>query len=320
MAPLSRWRAAFTRRRLRPNSRPGGDPNRAGFALVTVIWSLGLISLLGTAVIVGARYRSRTTASVASLERTAAAAESAINIGIARAIAMANGQKLTFPLRCRMPGGELVTVSIEDEAGKVDLNTATPAILIRLFIALTRDQSAGNHIAERIVAFRAPSNSEISGQAADARSADHKPGPDRNARFATILQLDQIDGISPRILRTALPFLTVRSGRPEPDAGAASPALRNLLNLDQPGQAPNPSIAGSVTIRADAEAAHGARFIREALVSLGAENGKPFQIREWRRGDIDSTLDGPEAQESTDTPAKDCIRFGKSTGAKVHIG
>src|ERR1700731_2086312 len=128
MTPLSRWGAAFTRRRLRPNSRPGGDPNRAGFALVTVIWSLGLISLLGTAVIVGARYRSSTTASVASLERTAAAAESAINIGIARAMAMANGQKLTFPLRCRMPGGERVTVSIEDEAGKVDLNTATPAI------------------------------------------------------------------------------------------------------------------------------------------------------------------------------------------------
>ena len=58
------------------------------------------------------------------------------------------------------------------------------------------------------------------GQCQKAANNGKKPG------FTTIMQLDQIDGVSPRLFRTALRFVTVRSGRPEPDADAASPALR----------------------------------------------------------------------------------------------
>ena len=42
-----------------------------------------------------------------------------------------------------------------------------------------------------------------------------------------------------------------------------------------------------MTIRADISASDGTRFIREALVSL-AEGGRPYRVREWRRGDIRS--------------------------------
>jgi general secretion pathway protein K len=44
-----------------------------------------------------------------------------------------------------------------------------------------------------------------------------------------------------------------------------------------------------MTIRADIGSPNGTRFIREALVSLEAGNGRPYVIREWRRGDIDSS-------------------------------
>jgi general secretion pathway protein K len=45
---------------------------------------------------------------------------------------------------------------------------------------------------------------------------------------------------------------------------------------------------GSMTIRADIGNPNGTRFIREALVSLEAGNGRPYIIRAWRRGDIDA--------------------------------
>ena len=188
----------------------------------------------------------------------------------------------------QMPGGEQVTVTLEQEAGKVDLNTATPAVLARLFTALTLDQTMGTRIAGRIVQFR---------DAGAARANDTNPRPSSNNAdtakkpgFTTIMELDQIEGVSPRLFRTALRLVTVRSGRPEPVAEAASPTLREALILDQKPAVPaaGAPATGNVTIRADVTAPDGTRFIREALISF-AENGRPYQIREWRHGDIDSS-------------------------------
>jgi general secretion pathway protein K len=312
--PISRSRLLFgfgsgsSKNRFPLRFRDGST--RAGFALVAVIWSLGLISLLGVAVMVGARYRTRTTSSIASVAGAAAVAESAINLAIVEALDTGTGRNHKFLRRCRMPGGERVTLTIEDEAGKVDLNAATPAILIRLFTALTHDKSTGERIATRILNFRDPATDQANGNA--GQPADSKSDDTRKGRFATILQLDQIEGISPQLFRAAIRFVTVRSGRPEPDADAASPALRKFLSLDQQAASPMPAPAAShdVTIRADVRTP-GARFIREALVSLAVDNGEPFVIREWRRGNVVSRAIGSQAPDGDDMSDDSCLRVGK---------
>lgn len=272
--------------------------HRDGFALVAVIWSVGLITLMGMAVMIGARYRTRIASSYASVVAAEAAAESAINLGIATALSGVAEPNVKFPLRCRMPGGERVLVTVEEETGKVDLNTASPAVLARFFTALTRDQSLGARIAERIMELRHPKT----------KDGNAGPGPE-NARpgagFTTIMQLDQVDGISPRLFHSALRLVTVRSGRPEPDLEAASPALRRLLNLEQKPMSAARGLpaAGSVTIRADVRSSDGTRFIREALVSL-AESGRPFLVREWRHGDIDTSV----PRDDTQGLEGDCLR------------
>lgn len=253
--------------------------SQSGFALVAVIWTLGLITLLGMAVIVGARYRTKTSSNYASVAAAEMAAESAVNLAIASALA-ATPEQAKFPLRCRLPGGERATITVEEETGKIDLNTASPVTLTRLFTALTGDQSKGSRIAAGIIEFRKPK-----AQGAPAATAPTQ------ARFTTVMQLDQIDGVSPRLFRAALRHITVRSGRPEPDIEATSPATLRLLNVEPKQVSTKRGLpaAGSMTIRADISAADGTRFIREALVSLDGVNGRPFVIREWRRGDIDSS-------------------------------
>jgi general secretion pathway protein K len=133
------------------------------------------------------------------------------------------------------------------------------------------------------------------------------------------MQLDQIDGVSPQLFRAAARFVTVRSGRTEPEADAASAALRELLNLEQNPAAPPRGlpVKGSVTIRADVMAANEARFIREALISFGAENGRPFLIREWRHGDIDSRELALTTQPQGDADAREntCFRIGEAVGS-----
>lgn len=280
-----------------------------------MIWSLGLITLLGTAVIVGARYRTKLMSNSNSVTAAAIAAESTINLGIMVALATGPGGELKLPFRCRMPGGERVTVTLEQESGKVDLNTASPAVLTRLFAALTFDQSMGIRIAGRIAEFRSQGGGD---QAKDKNSTGKKSDDAGKTGFTTIMQLDQIEGISPRLFRTALRFVTVRSGRPEPVAEAASPALRAALNLDQKPAAPaRPApISDSVTLRADVLALDGTRFIREALVSLG-EGGRPFLIREWRHGDIDLTAPAVlrRSRQDTDAMESNCLRVGEAIGS-----
>lgn len=274
------------RRSRKTFSRRAGS-SRDGFALVAVIWSLGLITLLGTAVMVGARYRTRVSSNYASVVTAETAAESAVNLGIATALTAGTGQKVKFPLRCRMPGGERVLVTLEEETGKVDLNSASPAMLARFFTALTRDQSLATRITGRIVEFRTPKAANGKAGSENAPSA---------ARFTTVMQLDQIEGISPRIFRSAVRLVTVRSGRPEPDMEAASPAMRRLLGLEQKPASPARGLptGGSVTIRADVRSPDSSRYIREALISFG-ENGRPFLVREWRHGDIDPAVAAPSA-------------------------
>jgi len=276
-------------------SLPRFRARQSGFALVAVIWTLGLITLLGMAVIVDARYRTKTSSNYASVAAAEMAAESAVNLAIATALTAAPEQAVNFPLRCQLPGGERATITVEEETGKIDLNTASPAALTRFFTALTGDQSQGTRIAAQIIEFRKPK-----------AQGTPSTGP-AETRFTTIMQLDQIDGMSPRLFRASLRHVTVRSGRPEPDMEAASPAMLRLLNV-QPKQATAKRglpVGGSMTIRADISASDGTRFIREALVSLEGGNGRPYVIREWRRADIDSSGSRQERPQGT---SRACLR------------
>ena len=305
-AELPQFRYPWHGFRLILLSRPGS--NEAGFALIAVIWSLGLVTLLGTAVIIGARYRARATSNYASVAAATAAAESAINIGIATALTAAAGRSLRFPLTCRMPGGEQALITVEEESGKIDLNAATPDILFRFFSALTLDQSAGTRIAARIVGFRNPQADQSNGMGVQSTQ------PPTSSRFKTIMQLDQIEGISPALFRSALPFLTVRSGRQQPDKEAASPTLRKLLNLEAPQQdAPARGLpnSGSLTIRADITARDGTRFIREALVSLGTDHGKSLAVNEWRHGDIDPRTPATRFEDANPVVGPSCFRIDR---------
>ena len=81
-----------------PNRPPLASCGHHGFALITVIWGLGLLTLLGAAVIVGARYRARAALADGSVLSSAAAAESAVNFAIASILSPT--PNTSFPKTC----------------------------------------------------------------------------------------------------------------------------------------------------------------------------------------------------------------------------
>lgn len=256
--------------------------HQRGFALVTVIWGLGLILLLGGTLVVGAKYRSKIASADTSIARASAAAESAINLAIAATL-MPEG-KTRFPLQCRMPGGEYAFVTVEEEIGKVDLNTASKPILERLFAALASDKALGERVAGEILRARSitPRPGTETGNPSPS-TTNGKQGP--RPGFTSIMELDQMAGMSLGLFRKALPFITVASGRTAPAGEAASPALIEVLGLSPPPAQPRRiSASGNVTIRADVTLSDGSRQVREALIDFEGGAGLPYAIREWRLG------------------------------------
>lgn len=261
---------------------------------MVVIWILGLILLLGTAVTVGVRYRTRDDSLLLDSQRAEAAAESAINFAILQLLSKDRHKTTAFPLTCLMPGGEQVAISVAEEVGKVDLNAASAGTLVRLFVRLTQDRAQGERIAAAIIAKRS-----AVGPAGQATS----PNQSKRRAFQSVMELEAVEGVTPELFRAALPLVTVQSGRTEPDPAAASDALRDVLELPKAatGSAavnsgatapPAQQADGEITIRADVAASTNARFIRDALVSLRPAKERLFSIREWRRGDSGEALSG----------------------------
>ena len=292
-----------------PARSPSGSRDREGFALITVIWGLGLLTLLGATVIVGARYRARAALADGSVLATAAAAESAVNFAIASILSPA--PNTSFPRRCRMPGGEQADIVVEEEAGKIDLNAAGLPVLERFFTGLAQDKTRGGRIAQNVINFRKSSPRKEAGNqtvASGNQSAPTNGANDaRNSGFTSILELDQIDGMSPALLRSAMRYTTTLSGRAAPMPEAMTPALRLLMGLE-PARTDRrrPVLPGHFTIRADVRARDGSLYIREALVSFGASSTQAYNIREWRRGDIvGGSMDAVRAGE----PVQACIKL-----------
>jgi general secretion pathway protein K len=203
-----------------------------------------------------------------------------------------------------MPDTTDVFIAIDNETGKVDLNTANRELLVRLFAALSRDAKVGQRIADSLMRRRPAAPS----QAAPLPSPSAGNGSGLGVLVST-LQLDQVAEMPPALFRAALPFVTVKSGRPDLQLDAASPRLRRLLGLLEQSNAAAAQVAAagnpSFTIRADAATADGARFIREALVSFTGDATRPYIIHEWRHGDVD---DASEPIHSSKR-ARDCFRM-----------
>ena len=281
---------------------PRGRAGSHGFALVTTLWTLGLIAVLVTILIAGARYRAKDVSTTLATTRVAVAADS----GITLALALILGEPATKlpPIRCVMPDATDVFIAVDNEAGKVDLNTADRELLVRLFAALSRDAKVGQRIADSLMRRRPAAPSQAT--PAPALSGSNSPGL---GVLVSTLQLDQVVEMPPALFRAALPFVTVKSGRPNLQVDAASPKLRRLLGLTEQSNAATAQVAAagnpSFTIRADAATADGARFIREALVSLTGDAARPYMIHEWRHGDLDDASEPVHSGKRS----RDCLRM-----------
>jgi general secretion pathway protein K len=210
-------------------------------------------------------------------------------------------------------GAARIFVTFRSEAARIDLNAAPRGLLAGLMIGLGVAPSSAADYADRILAWRAPSEAgEDDPETSSYRAAGMAYAP-RHAPFPVAEELWLVRGIPPAVVERMIPFVTAFSNMPSINIADAAPQVVAAL----PGMTPErlqavlvqrsdpridprtlPALAGgeatlaastawrvSVTIDFD----NGRRSSAEAVILLLDEGDEPYRVLSWRNAADGST-------------------------------
>lgn len=255
---------------------------QGGFALLLVLWTMVLLSLIGTRIASTGRTEAQLAANIRDAAVTEAAADGAVQDAAFRLLAApprpwpAAGTDggLTLP-------GVAVAIRVESEEGRVNPNLASPELLGALVRAAGSDTQAAAAVAAAIVEWRFPGGAAGTGMRA-YRAAGLAYGPP-GAPFRNLDELGAVRGMTPELLAALMPHLTLFATG-DPDAADADPVVLAAMRAVT-GRAPRSERGGRppiiVRITAMASGPNGTRFIRRAVLALNRETTAPMRVLSW---------------------------------------
>jgi general secretion pathway protein K len=246
-----------------------------------------------------ARYRSVEGLSLAAHAQSEATARSAIHLAIFDLLAGLSDEAIRSqrfpangdPVYCTLGTGSQIAISVGDEGGKVDLNTAGPDLIAALLRSF-HDTGTAERLSKRILDLRMATAPPAGGSLLQTAN-EQRGGP-----IHTILELDQLIGSETKNWRALLPMVTVDSQSPGIDAEVASSKVLSALTgagnaMDRktaishmPAEFSAPSPGRKFLVRADAMVEPNARTTLEAVVEFSADLDKGYRVREWRDGAV----------------------------------
>jgi general secretion pathway protein K len=306
--------------------------SQRGFVLLVVLSVLGILAVVAAGFAQVARNHMRLAAVASEGARAEAFADAGVHVVVLDLVAARGAQPSArrfaldgTPLACSIDGdGAVLTLAVQDEAGKVDLNIATPALLRALVLGL--GLSGGEAAVDAILDYRdEDDNRRIAGaERAEYLAAGRSHGP-RNGPFLAVEELAGVLGLTQADADRLRPFVTIHSGLAAVDTSVAPKALVDILarglregggpSLIEGGPAagdlaadmgplgsPLPpqflatSTRRAFSVRSQARTAAGAVFVREAIVEFVAPTSPAFALRRWYRGSTASP--GPSPAEA----------------------
>ena len=197
--------------------------------------------------------------------------------------------------------GAQVRVTIVDESGKVDLNTADVGLLTQLFIVVGVDRVQASSLATAIADWRDVDDlTQPQGGAEDpAYASAGLPWGAKDAPFDTVAELEQVLGMTPRIYARVAPLLTVYSGQQRPEPQFASGEVLQALGVDpapilarRNARVPSPEASllgggsGTYSIDSRARLRDGRQAVLRVVVRAGISGvpGSSYTALRWEQG------------------------------------
>jgi general secretion pathway protein K len=273
------------------------------------------------------RSHLRNAAAQTGTAEAEAAADAGVNLAIldlVRAGQGGGGRRFSIDGRtavCTLSQGQLLVIRVRDEAGRIDLNVAREE-LIRSFLAgLGVDSGGVEPLLAALADFKdRDQDRRLNGAEAGDYVEAGLPGGPKNAPIDAFEELGRVRGIDGALLSRIRPYVTFYSGLDGVDPGVAPPELgrilsRGLASTDLssiatasaetvPPQFSVASLKNTFAVDVEAVTAGGARFVREAIVTLSqspqvrrsiagqnritAPSEPVYRLWRWRRGDTAS--------------------------------
>ncbi len=215
-------------------------PRDGGFILVVVLWTMALLALIATQMTGGTRLSTARATALRAAAVAAAAADGLVSEAIFHLLDSGpghwepNGQRRPI----RLPRGEAEVIASR-EAGRINLNTAPPALLAAVLEAVGVPSARARPLAMLIYQFHLPGP----GDAAPYRAAGLPYTPPGTA-FRATEDLGLIPGIDAGLIARLGPHVTAHGdGRVDP--AAASPFVRRILHSIAADSQPPPGADGS---------------------------------------------------------------------------
>lgn len=274
-----------------------------GAALLLVLWLVALLTALVGAYALTARMEAlqgRVGSRGAMAQEIARAGMEYALVRVADRNPETHWQPNGRAYAWRFDGHE-VQVRIIDETGKVDLNQAEVPLLSRLMQALGEPPDTGDALAAAIVDWRdADDLSQPVGGAEDGDyAAAGRPYGAKDAPFETIAELEQVLGMTPGLYARLAPFLTLYSGRGQPDATYAQGPVLVAMGMDATAWLAQREAAGAAgalqlvgtgsgtySIESRARLADGREASLRTVVRAGASPvpGSAYTLLRWEEG------------------------------------
>ena len=285
-----------------------GQRHVRGFIVVAVLWILAALSAL---VLIYLTYVTNTAVVVAATTDRAQAEAletAAVELTAYQLTATTEDLRPTSGTFNAKVGAGKVSVTFRSEAARIDLNAAPKGLLAGLMIGLGAVPSNAAGYADRILAWRAPTelgDDDPENSFYRTSGIDYLP---RHAPFPQAEELWLVQGIPPAFIEGMLPFVTVFSNLPSvniadaaPQVVAALPGMtpehlqevlsqrgdpaqdpRSLLAAAGGGEAA--TIAGSKAYRMTiaVEPGSGRRSTAEAVILLLEDGDEPYRVLSWR--------------------------------------
>jgi general secretion pathway protein K len=290
-----------------------GNRSARGFIVIAVLWILAALSAL---VLIYLTYVTNTAVVVAgSADRVQAEAlaSAGVELAVYHLRTVKDGLLPTSGTFNARLGAGKITVTFRSEAARVDLNAAPKALLSGLMIGLGAAPADAAGYADRIVAWRAPTEAgEDDPENSFYRTSGVAYLP-RHAPFPAAEELWLVRGIPPFLIERMLPFVTVFSNLASinivdaaPQVVAALPGMtpenlqavlvqrgdpaldpQSLLGLAGEGA----TLAGSKAYRITIAVEFGSRRHSgtEAVILLLDRGEEPYHVLSWRNASDGST-------------------------------
>ena len=275
-----------------------GRGNTNGMALITVLWGTAILGLILAGLLSSVQTQSRIAHNLTERAKAQALADAAFYLVVDELLKGQSTNSIGPGIweQSGLADDGTVTVLIEDETGKIDLNQSPPEALYRLFLVLGSSEADARTMTDAISDYRDSDSDERPYGAEDPSYGILGLNHDaKDAPFSIVDELLQVPGISRETFERVAPYLTVYAARRQINVAAAPEPVLLALPYLLPSQVSeilasrdatkNASVRRAwdyaVTISIDAVSTGGGRFRRIAVVSGTGIPTAPYRILAW---------------------------------------